>query len=266
MNHSNAFETDLDRNPANHAALTPLGFIERAAHVYPERTAVVHGARRYSWSGDLRALPAPRLGARAARHRHRRHGGGDAAQHAGNVSRRTSACRCWARCSTRSTPASTRDAIAFMLNHGEAKVLITDREFSPGRSARALAQVVHRPIVIDVDDAEYTGAGERLGETDYEALLAEGDPDYAWQPPGRRMGCDLAQLHLRHHRQSQGRGLSPPRRLPECGVQHRHLGHAAAFGLSVDAADVPLQRLVLPLDHGRQCRAPTSACAGSTRC
>ena len=50
MDHANPFETDLDRNPANYAPLTPLGFIERAAYVYPGRTAVVHGARRYSWS------------------------------------------------------------------------------------------------------------------------------------------------------------------------------------------------------------------------
>jgi fatty-acyl-CoA synthase len=74
------------------------------------------------------------------------------------------------------------DAIAFMLNHGEAKVLITDREFS-GTIARALEQVVHRPIVIDIDDKEYDGAGELLGGTSYEALLAEGDAEYAWQPP-----------------------------------------------------------------------------------
>jgi len=69
---------------------------------------------------------------------------------------------------------------------------------------------------------------------------------------GRRMAGDLAQLHLGHHRQSEGRGVSPPRRLPERRRQHPGLGHAAAFGVPVDAADVPLQRLVLSLDDGRE--------------
>ena len=49
MDHTNAYETDLDRNPANYAPLTPVSFIERAAYVYPDRTALVHGARRYTW-------------------------------------------------------------------------------------------------------------------------------------------------------------------------------------------------------------------------
>src|SRR5262249_34744074 len=74
------------------------------------------------------------------------------------------------------------DAIAFMLQHGEAKVLLTDREFSP-TIAKVLAALPQRPLVIDVDDPEYTGPGERLGAMDYEALLAAGDPEYQWQPP-----------------------------------------------------------------------------------
>ena len=65
-----------------------------------------------------------------------------------------------------------------------------------------------------------------------------------------RMGSDRAQLHFRHHRQPQGRGLPPPRRVSQRDLQHRHLEHAAALGLPVDPADVPLQRLDLPVDHG----------------
>jgi fatty-acyl-CoA synthase len=72
--------------------------------------------------------------------------------------------------------------IGFSLDHGEAKVLITDREFARlAGPALALAKV--RPIVIDHDDPEYDGPGDRLGTMDYEALLATGDPDFAWQPP-----------------------------------------------------------------------------------
>ena len=78
-----------------------------------------------------------------------------------------------------------------------------------------------------------------------------GDPDFAGADARRRMGRDRAQLHLGHHRQPEGRRLSPPRRLSERARQHPRLGHAAAPGLSLDLADVPLQRLVLPVDgHG----------------
>jgi fatty-acyl-CoA synthase len=73
------------------------------------------------------------------------------------------------------------EAIAFMLDHGEARVLFTDREFS-ATVARALAAAKRRPLVVDVEDALFTG-GEALGEIEYEALLAEGDPDFAWEFP-----------------------------------------------------------------------------------
>jgi acyl-CoA synthetase (AMP-forming)/AMP-acid ligase II len=72
------------------------------------------------------------------------------------------------------------ETIAFMLNHGEAKVLITDREYSP-MVKKALAGLGREILVIDVDDPEYTGPGERLGSIDYEAFLAGGNPDYAWK-------------------------------------------------------------------------------------
>ena len=72
--------------------------------------------------------------------------------------------------------------IAFSLAHGEAKVLITDREFSATVKA-ALASSASKPLVIDYDDPEFTGAGERLGSMEYEEFLAEGDPDFAWSPP-----------------------------------------------------------------------------------
>jgi len=74
------------------------------------------------------------------------------------------------------------EAIAFMLDHGEAKVLITDREFSP-TIERALVLATVKPLVIDVDDAEYSGPGKRLGAVEYEAFLAAGDPAFPWQSP-----------------------------------------------------------------------------------
>jgi len=181
MDRANAFETDLDRTPANHAPLTPLSFIERAAYVYPERTAVVHGARRYTWRetyARCRRLASALAG--------RGIGIGDtvavmAANTPEMVECHFGVPMLGAVLNTLNTRLDA-DAIAFMLNHGNARVLIADREFS-ATVAQALAQVVHRPIVIDIDDSEYAGPGERLGETDYESLLAAGDVDYAWQPP-----------------------------------------------------------------------------------
>ena len=181
MDRANAYETDLDRDPANHAPLTPLSFIERAAYVYPERTAVVHGARRYTWNETYarsRRL-ASALGRRGI-------GIGDTVAVMAANTPEMYECHFGvpmqgAVLNTLNTRLDA-EAIAFMLNHGDARVLIADREFS-ATVARALEQVVHRPVVIDIDDQEYDGPGERIGEKDYEALLAEGDPDYAWQPP-----------------------------------------------------------------------------------
>jgi fatty-acyl-CoA synthase len=181
MNPANACETDLDRNPANYAPLTPLSFIERAAYVYPERTAVVHGARRYGW-GQTYAR-CRRLASALAQ---RGIGIGDTVAVMAANTPEMYECHfgvpmLGAVLNTLNTRLDA-DAIAFMLNHGAAKVLIADREFS-ATVAQALAQVERRLQVIDIDDPEYTGPGERLGQTDYEALLAEGDPEYAWQQP-----------------------------------------------------------------------------------
>jgi fatty-acyl-CoA synthase len=181
MDRANAYEIDLDRNPANYAPLTPLTFVERAASVYPERTAVVHGARRYTWKetyARCRRLASALAG--------RGIGVGDTVAVMAANTPEIYECHfgvpmLGAVLNTLNTRLDA-DAIAFMLNHGNARVLITDREFSE-TVARALEQVVHRPVVIDIDDKEYDGPGELVGEKDYEALLGEGDPEYAWQPP-----------------------------------------------------------------------------------
>ena len=175
------YEQDLDRNPANHAPLTPLTFIEWSASVYPQRTAVIHGARRFSWSETY--ARARRLASALAR---RGIGTGDTV--AAMLANTPEMYECHfgvpmigAVLNTLNTRLDA-DAIAFMLGHGEAKVLITDREFA-GTIAGALQKLDRKPIVVDVDDPEYDGPGNRLGETDYEALLASGDPAFAWQPP-----------------------------------------------------------------------------------
>ena len=177
----NPYEQDLDRNPANHAPLTPLTFIEWSASVYPARSAVIHGARRFTWKETY--ARCRRLASALAR---RGVGVGDTV--AAMLANTPEMYECHfgvpmagAVLNTLNTRLDP-DAIAFMLEHGEAKILISDREFA-GTIAAALAKVARKPLVIDVDDPEYDGLGERLGGMDYEAFIAGGDPGFAWQPP-----------------------------------------------------------------------------------
>jgi fatty-acyl-CoA synthase len=178
---TNPFETDLDKNPANHAPLTPLGFIERTAAVFPQRISVIHGARRYTWQETY--ARCRRLASALAK---RGIGVGDAV--AVMLANTPEMYECHFGVPMAGgvlLSLNTRldaGAIAFMLQHGGAKVLITDREFSPTVKG-ALAELKTKPQVIDVDDPEYSGTGERLGGKTYEALLAEGDPEFAWKWP-----------------------------------------------------------------------------------
>ena len=156
--------------------------------------------------------------------------------------------------------------IAYILEHGEAKVLITDREFAAqvGPALGATEDAVRSSSTSTT--RSIPGPGERLGKIEYEEFIAGGDPDFEWAPPTDEMQRHRAQLHLGHHRQSQGRGLSPPRHLPGSGRQHHGVAAAAATGLSVDAADVPLQRLVLPLvghRDGRHACLPAQGRSGA---
>ncbi|HLB13342.1 MAG TPA: acyl-CoA synthetase [Burkholderiales bacterium] len=177
----NPYEQDLDKNPANFAPLTPLTFLEWSASVYPEQDAVVHGGRRFAWK-ETYARCRRLAGALSGR------GIGLGDTVAAMLSNTPELYEC--HFGVPMTGAvlnalNTRldaDAIAFMLSHGAAKVLITDREFS-GTVAAALEKLDRRPLVIDVEDPEYSGAGQRLGRLDYEAFLGEGDPEFAWQPP-----------------------------------------------------------------------------------
>ncbi len=171
----------LDKNAANHAPLSPLSFLERTADVYPQRPSVIHGARRFTWA-ETYARCRRLASALTAR------GIGKNDTVAAMLSNTPEMVECHfgvpmsgAVLNTLNTRLDA-EAIAFMLNHGEAKALITDREFSP-MVAKALAQVGHELPVIDVDDPEYVGPGERLGSIDYEAFLAAGDPQFAWQGP-----------------------------------------------------------------------------------
>ena len=166
-------EAELAPNDANHVPLSPLSFLKRAAHIYPERDAVIHGARRYSYRqlhqrsrrlasalervgvqlGDRVAVLAPNVPELLEAH----YGVPGTGAVLVSINIRLEA-----------------QTIAFILRHSAAKVLICDREF--GATVRqALAMLGTPPLVIDIDDTQACG-GELIGELDYESFLAQGDP------------------------------------------------------------------------------------------
>jgi fatty-acyl-CoA synthase len=183
--HPNPYRQGLDRNPANHVPLTPLSLLEWAADVYPARCAVVHGPLRRTWS-EVRERSrrlASRLAAMGM-------GEGDTVAvmlpntppmieaHFG-VPMTGAVLHC---INTRLDAAT----VAFVLDHSDSRVLIVDREFS-GTVIEALARLRDAgkrvPAIVDVDDPEYAGPGDRLGEIEYEDFVAGGDPSFAPRMP-----------------------------------------------------------------------------------
>jgi len=177
------FDQDLPPNPANHAPMSPLAFIERTAEVYPQRLAIVHGDLRQDWAttyrrcrqlasalvqagigkNDTVAVMLPNTPPMVEAH--------FGVPMAGAVLNALN---------TRLDP----ETIAFMLDHGEAKAVIVDPEFSEVmKKALALRQSAKPLWVVDVEDALYTGPSEKLGSIGYEALLASGDAAFAWSLP-----------------------------------------------------------------------------------
>jgi fatty-acyl-CoA synthase len=169
------YDIGLDKNAANYVPLTPIGFLVRSASIYPNRLAVVHGKRRYIWREALERCRrlASALAARGI-------GRGDTvALIAPNIPEAFEAHFGVPMAGAVLNALNIRldpGTIAFILRHGEAKVLITDTEFAPVIE-EALAQLEQRPFVVDIADAMGTG-GARLGQIDYEELLATGDPDF----------------------------------------------------------------------------------------
>jgi fatty-acyl-CoA synthase len=175
------YDRGLDKGPANFAALSPLGFLERSASVFPQRLAVVHGPLRRTWGelyGRCRRLASVLVERGLGR-------GDTVAVMLPNTPEMVEAhfgvpmAGCVLNAlNTRLDAAS----IAFMLEHGEAKLFIVDREFAPV-AREALARLAAPPAVVDVLDPLYEGPGERLGTIDYESFIAAGDTQFAWAPP-----------------------------------------------------------------------------------
>ena len=176
------YAVGLEKNAANYVALTPLTFIQRSAYIYPDRVAVIHGARRYTWRESYTrarrlASALKQLGVQK---------GDTVAAILNNTPEMFEAHFGVPACGAVLNTVNTRldaEAVAFILNHAEAKVLLTDREYA--RMVKKAIELAGRPdmIVIDVDDPEYTGPGELVGTQDYEALLATGSPDFVFEQP-----------------------------------------------------------------------------------
>lgn len=176
----NIFDTHLGKNPANYQPLSPLSFLQRSAQVYPNHPSVIHGQRTYTYSqtytrcvklasaltkrglghNDTVAIIAPNIPEMLEAH----YGVPMAGAVLNTINTRLDAA-----------------TIAFILDHGEAKAVLVDREFS-SVMAQALKLCQAKPIIIDIDDSEYAG-GELIGEMDYEAFIAEGDADFSWSLP-----------------------------------------------------------------------------------
>ena len=181
MTAKSIYEAHLDQSSANHQALSPLSFIERTAAVYPDRIAMIHGDARRTWAETF-----ARCRRLASALSNWGIGHADTVAVMGANTPELYECHFGVPAIGAVLNALNvrldADTIAFILDHGEAKVLITDSEFSD-TIKQALAKTKARPIVVDIADALAETAGDRLGEMDYEALLEVGDEDFDWQLP-----------------------------------------------------------------------------------
>src|ERR1700678_1626884 len=169
------YQEDLDRTPANHVPLSPVSFLLRSARIWPDRVAIVHGPRRYTYAQFLErtrrlasALACEGVGA-----------GDTVAILAPNIPEMLEAHNAAPALGAVLCPINTRldaGAISFILGHCAAKVVLIDRELS-GVMRLALEQAGTRPVVIDIDDPLGQGGG-RIGRTDYETFIDGGDPGF----------------------------------------------------------------------------------------
>ena len=171
----------LTPGPANFTPLSPVSFLPRAAEIYPDRVAIVHGSLRISYGQFL--ARAKRLASALARKGVKR--GDVVSAMLPNVPAMLDAHYGVPMLGAVLNTINTRldaDTVAYILEHGEAKVFLTDRVFA-GVVGPALKSLKRKILVVDIDDPLYTGPGDRLGSIEYEAFLKTGDPEFKWSLP-----------------------------------------------------------------------------------
>ncbi|AWK89578.1 acyl-CoA synthetase [Azospirillum thermophilum] len=236
MSATSPYDLHLDKTAANYVPLTPLTFLERAASVWPDRLAVVHGPVRRTWAET--ALRCRKLASALAK---RGIGKGDTvAMLAANTPELFEAHFGVPLAGAVLNAINTRldaAAITFILEHGEAKLLICDREFA--KVGKPAVAAMKTPIpVIDIDDPQFTG-GELFGECDYEALVAGGEDDYPWVMPADEW--DAIALNY-----TSGTTGNPK------GVVYHHRGaylNAVSNALSWSMGEAPVYLWTLPMFH-----------------
>lgn len=179
-----AYEDGMNKNPANYQALSPLSFIRRTRDIYPDYTAVIYGARRYTWrqSYERCVRLASALSALGVKQ------GDTVAVMAANTPELFEAHFGIPMCGAVLNAINTRldaDTIAYILDHGDARVFIADNAFAPVVKQALAALGRDDLVVIDIIDDQVEGAdeGEALGQMDYEVFLQGGDPDDDWKLP-----------------------------------------------------------------------------------
>lgn len=236
MQHHNIYELGLEANPANYTAMSPVSYLQRAAFVYPNRTAQIHQDTRYTWAQTYErcvrlASGLAGMGIKT----------GDTVSFlCANIPPLFEAHFGVPMCGAVLNAINTRldaEAVAFILQHAESKVLFVDKEFSDVAS-KALKMVAVKPTVIAIDDPYYD-QGELLGDTSYDQLLEQADENYDWQLPENEWQA----ITLNY---TSGTTGNPK------GVVYHHRGaylNAANNIISWDMGRHPVYLWILPLFH-----------------
>ncbi len=227
----------LKPGPANTAPLSPVTYLPRAAEIHPERTAIIHGTLRINYAQFY--ARARRLASALSRRGVKK--GDVVSVMLPNVPAMLDAHFAVPVLGAVLNAINTRldaDTVAYILAHAEARVLITDRSYS-GAVGPALAKLKKKILVIDVDDSQYSGPGERLGETEYEAFLATGDAAHPWRLPDNEF--DPVALNYTSGTTGRPKGVVYHHR----GAFLQSIGNIAAWPLPAD----PVYLWTLPLFH-----------------